>query len=216
MHVTSLAPDRAPRGRGITGHQSDRETQLFTTENGLLVSHPIDAWRQSSTLLGVDDLIVMGDGLVQRKNPWASVEQLHRAAREWAGMRGAKALSLAAAQVRGRTDSARETTVRLVIVRGGLPEPEVNGVIVNRYGVQIAHGDLVFRDYRTIVEYDGAQHRTDERQYHIDVERLDALADEHWRVIRVNKSLLTHRATLLGRIRAALITGGWDGKTLAS
>lgn len=216
IHVTSLAPDRAPRGRGITGHQTDRDIQLFITKSGLLVPHPIDVWCQLSTLLTLDDLIVMGDGLLCRKEPWATIDQLHRAVDQWHGMRGAKRLSAALPHVRARTDSARETALRLLIIRNGLPEPEVNGVIVNQFGAQIAHGDLVFRKYRTIIEYDGAHHRTDERQYHIDVERLDALADERWRVIRVNKDLLTRRATLLGRIRSALIAGGWDGTTLTS
>ena len=66
IHVTSLAPDRAPRGRGITGHQTDRDIQLFITRSGLLVTHP-----------------------------WATSEQLNRAVDQWRGMRGAKRLAAA-------------------------------------------------------------------------------------------------------------------------
>ena len=95
IHVTSLAPDRAPRGRGITGHQTDRDIQLFITRSGLLVPHPIDVWCQLSTLLTMDDLIVMGDGLIRRKEPWATSEQLNRAVDQWHGMRGAKRLAAA-------------------------------------------------------------------------------------------------------------------------
>jgi very-short-patch-repair endonuclease len=91
----------------------------------------------------------------------------------------------------------------------GFPEPEVNGLIYNSYGAEIAHGDLVFREYRTILEYDGGQHRVSDRQFSIDISRLDALMEEGWRVIRVDKSLLARRATLVGKIDTALRQGGW-------
>jgi very-short-patch-repair endonuclease len=98
----------------------------------------------------------------------------------------------------------------LVLGRAGFPEVEVNGVIVNSLGQTIAHGDLVYRAYRTILEYEGDHHRTDERQFNIDIERLDELAEERWRVIRVSKELLRKRATLLGKVDTALRAGGWQ------
>jgi very-short-patch-repair endonuclease len=100
--------------------------------------------------------------------------------------------------------------LRLVVVRAGFPEPEVNGRILNEYGAEIAHGDLVFRRFRLILEYDGGHHRDDDRQFDIDIDRLDALMEDEWRVIRVNKNLMARRATLLGKIRRGLARGGWS------
>jgi very-short-patch-repair endonuclease len=84
----------------------------------------------------------------------------------------------------------------------------VNGVIVNSSGQTIAHGDLVYRAYRTVLEYEGDHHRTDERQFDIDIERLDELAEEQWRVVRVSKGLLPRWATLLGKVDTALRVDG--------
>jgi very-short-patch-repair endonuclease len=103
--------------------------------------------------------------------------------------------------------------LRLLVTQAGFPEPEVNGVIVNSLGAPIAHGDLVFRGFRTILEYDGGHHREDERQFNVDIDRLDQLMEEEWRVIRVNKSLMSRRATLIGKIETALRRGGWRPAT---
>jgi very-short-patch-repair endonuclease len=85
-----------------------------------------------------------------------------------------------------------------------LPEPEVNAPIRNRYGAIVAHADLAYPAQRVVIEYDGGHHRADERQYNIDIDRLDELMEEGWRVIRVNKNLLARRATLVGKVRTAL------------
>ena len=157
----------------------------------------------------VDDLVIMGDGLVSRIRPAADIPSLRAAVARMAGRRGHTRLISALGEIRPNTDSARETMLRLLVMRAGYPEPEVNGVILNSLGAPIAHGDLVYREYRTILEYDGGQHRGDERQFDIDVDRLDALMEDDWRVIRVNKNLMRRRATLLGKVDTALRRGGW-------
>jgi hypothetical protein len=42
------------------------------------------------------------------------------------------------------------------------------------------------------------------RQYLRDIQRLDDLMEEGWRVIRVDKSLPARRATLFAKLRRAL------------
>jgi hypothetical protein len=207
LHVTSIAPRRAPRARRVCGHQAaDGRTSVV---RGLRLSDPLSTWCALAAVLPVDDLIVMGDGLVRRRHPWVTIEQLRDAVDHHAGRRGFARLVAARTLIRPLTDSARETMLRLILVRSGLPEPDVNGVILNSHGAEIAHGDLVFRNYRTLVEYDGGHHRTDEAQFNIDIERLDEIMEEGWRVIRVNKSLMARRATLLGKVETALKVGGW-------
>jgi hypothetical protein len=209
LHVTSIAPARAPEGRGVTGHQV-QTTSLVISPAGLRVTDPGQTWCDLAALLSVDDLIVMGDGLVRRINPPATLHQLADAVRSHEGKRGQRKLVEAFSQVRTGTDSARETMLRLLIVRNGFPEPEVNLAIVNEWGAVYAHADLAYPRYRTILEYDGDHHRTDERQFNIDIDRLDELMEDGWRVLRVNKSLMSRRATLLGKVEAALISGGWS------
>ncbi|MEO6532426.1 MAG: hypothetical protein ABIO06_02510 [Pseudolysinimonas sp.] len=206
LHVTSLAPSRAPRGVGVIGHGA--ESAEISVVSGLRMLSAIETWCQLSAQLSLDDLVVMGDGLVRRKKALATMAQLRDAVARYSG-RGCRKLRQALELVRPGTDSARETTLRLIVLRAGFPEPEVNGVIVNSHGAEIAHGDLVFREYRTILEYEGRQHSENARQFTIDISRLDELMEERWRVIRVDADLLARRATLLAKVDTALHGGGW-------
>jgi hypothetical protein len=206
VHVTSLGPVRAPRGAGIVGHRAEQAN--IELLDGLRVRSAVETWCQLSATLGRDDLVVMGDGLVRRKLPLATMDQLRAAVTQYSG-RGCRKLRGALALVRPKTDSARETILRLIVIRAGFPEPEVNGLIFNSYGAEIAHGDLVFRGYRTILEYEGRQHSENGRQFAIDISRLDAMMEEGWRVIRVDKALMAQRATLLGKLDRALREDGW-------
>ena len=208
LHVSSAPPARAPRSRGVIGHQTSPLFALGAAFN-LPVSSAVDTWLMLGSSLSVDDLTVMGDGLVSRRRPTTDVNGLAEALARAVGRRGLGRLTAALQQIRPNTDSARETLLRLTVMRAGLPEPEVNGAITNSFGAVVAHGDLVYRDYRTILEYDGGHHREDERQFNIDVDRLDQLMEEEWRVIRVNKNLLLRGATLIGKVETALVRGGW-------
>jgi hypothetical protein len=210
LHVTSLSPCRAPRGAGVVGHGTERATIVRVGDLPLLAA--TETWCQLSARFSVDDLVVMGDGLVRRKKPLATMAQVQDAVAQYSG-RGCRRLRESLELVRPGTDSPRETTLRLAVLRAGFPEPEVNGVIVNSYGAEIAHGDLVFRQCRTILEYEGRQHSENARQFSIDISRLDELMEEGWRVIRVDAALLAKRATLLAKIDTALRRGGWSPST---
>ena len=200
LHVAALASHRAPRSRGVEGHKS---TDTPSTVDGLRVASPIDTWVQCASILPLDDLIVMGDGLLKRHSPIATVDRLEGHVDSLRVVRGVKLLRLALREMRPRTDSPRETVLRLLIVRAGFPEPEVNGRIHNEYGALIAHGDLVFRRQKVVLEYDGGGHR-EKRQYFRDIYRLDDIMEEQWRVIRVDNDLLSRPVTLFSKLRRAL------------
>lgn len=210
LHVLAVG-GRAPEGRGIVGHGTAGRRDQHRLGRGIRTTAPLDTWCDLATMLNLDELIAMGDGLVRRERPLARMAELETAVAARTGMPGSRRLREALTWVRPRTDSARETALRLLLLRAGLPEPEINGVIRNRYGAVIAHGDLVYRPQRTIVEYDGAHHRTDARQYRIDVARLDALMEEGWRIIRVDTQLLATRATLIAKVTNALTRHGAHG-----
>lgn len=201
MHLTSTQRPRAPQIAGVAGHRSS-VTETVTVDD-LPVSSPVVAWVECSSILALDDLIVMGDGLVRRRRPQATMPRLSAAVEGHRGRRGFRSLEKALAHIRPGTGSARETELRLLVVRAGLPEPEVNGEIRNEFGVLLGHGDLVFRRERVLLEYEGRQH-TDPRQFAIDIERLDVIMAESWRVMRVDRVLFADKHRLLSRLRAAL------------
>ena len=211
LHVTAVLPAGRPRGRGVHGHAVAPELARFVTVGGLRVSHPVQAWCELATTLTLRELIAMGDALVRRQHPLATMTELADAVLRWRGRRGCVALSEALRFIRPRTDSWEETMLRLDLMDAGLPDPEVNVEIRDRDGRFIALGDLAFREYRVLAEYDGQQHRTDDRQYQRDVERLDDLARLGWRTVRFTR---LHRGPArterIGRVRSALHARGWQ------
>jgi Protein of unknown function (DUF559) len=210
LDVATTVRAQRRTGVGVRGHLVPNVGMGVASLHGLRVASEVDVWCQLATSLTLDELIILGDSLVRRQRPPATMVQLERAVARHSGRPGVRRLREALALVRERTDSPRETLLRLIIVRAGLPEPEVNAEIVNRYGVFLAWGDLVYRRYRVLVEYDGEQHRDDEEQFHRDVDRLDTLMEQGWRVIRFNKSHLAARhQEIIGKIRRALIERGW-------
>jgi hypothetical protein len=210
LHICTDDPTNRPDLRGVIGHHSEPDRLTVLEVRGLRVTGAVDTWCQLSTMLGLDDLIRIGDALVRRQRPFAALGDLLAAVRRYSGHRGVKLLREALVWIRPGVDSPRETDLRLLIMRAGLPEPEVNAVIMSRTGVKLATGDLVYRRYRILLEYDGEQHRTDANQYHWDVDRLDNLMEDTWRVIRINKSHLTARpATVIRKVETALRSRGW-------
>ena len=147
----------------------------------------------------------------------ARARSLDSAIRASAGRRGVGKLREALTDIRAGVDSPKETELRLLMLRGGLPEPEINRVITNRFGAPIGLGDMVYPEFRTVVEYDGQHHRTNDLQYEKDSDRIQEITEEDWRVVRVLKDQLRFRpAMVLGRIRTALIHGGWVPESAVS
>jgi hypothetical protein len=207
VDVGTSVRTRRRGGKGVRGHLIPLDRVRIVKVGHLSVASEVDAWVQLSTVLTLDELIILGDSLVRRQRPPATIEELRAAVARQAGLPGARRLREALTLVRPRTDSPKETVLRLLIVRAGLPEPEVNATLLNRFGAFMALGDLAYRRYKVLIEYDGGQHREDERQFHRDIDRLDEPMEEGWRVIRINKSHLPH--AIIARIRTALLDRGW-------
>lgn len=206
LHVSVVAPDRAPQGAGVTGHTASTRPVVWLV-GGLTVQNPVSAWCDLAPLVGVDDLIALGDHLLGVLDPPFTADDLSDAVAERAGQRGIRRLRTALQWVRPRVESRQETRLRLLIVRAGLPEPETNVYLPLRYQSRRVRGDLVYLRYRVLVEYDGAQHRTDDSQFARDVDRLDGVMAEDWRVIRVLKE--TPDAEVISRLDQALRSRGW-------
>jgi hypothetical protein len=212
LHVTTWNSQRAMRRPGVVGHKTGRPPELRRTGDGLPVSSPTAAWVECAAHVTVDDLTVMADGLVSRQRPVSTIEELRIAAQSAHGQRGAARLREALTLVRPGTDSARETLLRLAVVRAGFPEPQVNAPIRNARGTIVAHGDLVWSDFRVVLEYEGRQHAEDPRQFAIDIRRLDDIAALEYRVIRVDRELFAARSELFKRITRGLMRGGSQPK----
>lgn len=210
LHVGTAGGGRAPKGAGVVGHRLAVAASELRTVSGLRVPQVAEVWCELAAVATLNQLVVVGDAIVRRKDPLGSVDELRFAAAQAVRRPGAKRLREAIELVRARTDSPMETRLRLALVTAGLPEPEVNYFIALPDG-RTAHLDLAYPARRLALEYDGEQHRTDARQYRIDIDRLWAIEAAGWRVIRINSNHMSGGAAVaVARIRAALAQRGPD------
>lgn len=129
------------------------------------------------------ELVVVGDAILRRLGTLPDLETaVGRAARRRGVVRARQALPL----LRARVDSPMETRLRLLLVTAGLPCPEVNVPVYDATGGFLGTGDLVYRDARVVIEYEGDQHRTDRQQWRNDLWRYERFADAGWLVVRVS------------------------------
>lgn len=205
IHVTTVLPHRTPRTRGVIGHHVGQPGPELVSHCGLMLPRPEECWRMLSSTLSFDDLVIAGDGLVSRRDPLATVEHLRQAVARNTGCRGNLALRAAFEQVRPRTDSARETSLRLLLTRARLPEPEVNALLTMP-GERPRFGDLVFVTWGVAVEYEGIHHQQSRATYLTDLERFDQLGSR-WRFVRVTKEHPDDVVVAL--VTQALRDAGW-------
>jgi very-short-patch-repair endonuclease len=126
----------------------------------------------------------------------AEIEQI---ADRYPGARGIRRLRAALDLVDGGAESPKETELRLLLVRDGLPRP-VTQIRVGRRRI-----DMGWPEWKVGVEYDGEQHWTDPDKHADDIERLEFLAAQGWIIVRVSARQLRYdRAGILGRVRRAL------------
>lgn len=176
--------------------------------DGIPVVGPDRAFVDSATLLGHRDLVRAGDSLIRLGH--TTVERLRKYADD-RHLDGVLRARRAARDVRAGVDAVTETDTRLLLRFARLPEPEVNGWIVNHAGIAIARGDLVYRAYRVIVEYDGWHHERDGRQRQRDHLRRERLEAAGWTVIVITVQDMKNPLGIVRRVHAALVAGGYRG-----
>lgn len=213
LHVTAGAGLTAARMRGVVGHASDGRG--FVEVRGLPISHPGQVFLELATLLGVEDLVAIGDHLVleprvaEPGRPYLSLDELARVCAA-VGRRSIRRARAAQALVRVGAASRRETLMRLRLVDAGLPEPQLDYPVYAMDGTFIGWFDCAYPDARVLVEYDGDQHRTDARQYERDMRRFEMAAEAGWITIRVRKwGLFEGLDDTVSRVRRALHNRGW-------
>jgi hypothetical protein len=118
------------------------------------------------------------------------------------GTRGCRRLPRIVGLADPRAESPGETRLRLLLVRGGLPAPEVQYWIHDEYGFELARADLAYPEARLAIEYDGAVHYT-RRQGERDRRRDNLLADHRWETLRVGRDEVT-AADTVRRVRDIL------------
>nr|WP_239028408.1 DUF559 domain-containing protein [Pseudonocardia acidicola] len=130
--------------------------------------------------LELTEAVVAVDTLARGR--FAPTDLLARRSRE-PGARNCRAVERVVELADPRAESPMETRLRLILVLGGLPVPEVQYRVRDEHDFVIARVDLAYPEARLAIEYDGATHFTRERSKR-DRRRDAVLADLGWDTLR--------------------------------
>jgi hypothetical protein len=194
------------RRAGIVSHRG-LERRLVVTIHGVRCTDPLTTWADLAETLTLDDIVVLGDAVVRREGDF-SISDLRNVVSSRRGRRGVVRLRDAVSLVRVGSASPMETMARLVFVRGGLPEPELNAAILDDVGGWLATGDFVWREKKVAAEFDGDHHRTDRRQWQIDVARRESVQASGWTYVQLTARSVSdpiHADRLVRRLRPLLM-----------
>lgn len=181
---------------GISLHRR-QGTMHPRTLRGIDVLGPDRTFVDSAPLLGFVGAVESGDWLVHHR--WTTLSQLgdYCDARHLDGVVQARH---AAAYVRERVESPRETLTRLIVAIAGLPEPDTNRNILDDGNRFVARGGMPYFGWKVLVEYDGQHHEKDPGQRQRDRERREALEGLGWRVIIVTAKDMADKPQVAWRI----------------
>jgi hypothetical protein len=168
---------------------------------GVRVVEPYRTFVDCATILHQRQLLAVGDWLAAHRFVQAErlIDFVHRV--HFDGVQRAR---LVAPLVNARAASPRESDVRWELHCAGLPAPELNVDIYDNHGQWLARGDLVYRAWKLLVEYDGRQHELDPRQRQWDHLRREALEAAGWRLVVITEADMWEPARIVIRVRQAL------------
>lgn len=128
----------------------------------------------------------------------ADVELL---AERYKGRRGIRGARVALGLADPGAESPRETWLRLLLIRAGLPRPETQIPVYDEYGQLVAELDMGWRDVMVGVEYEGEHHWKNVRQIERDIRRSEGITQQGWIDVRVTKA--DTEGAIVGRVRRA-------------
>lgn len=191
LHVTTGGP--RIRRPGVVTHRGARAPD---TVRGMAVTSLVDTWIDLAPALALDDLVVLGDAVARRLG---SVEPLAAVVgRRVPGVRRARE---ALTWVRVGSASPMETRSRVLVVRAGLPEPELNVTVHDDDGGWLGEGDLVWREARVVGEYQGSHHFGDYDRGDKDIVRRRGMESSGWSHVDFTKDDYYRRPRRLALLR---------------
>ena len=205
-HV-ALAPRRVlPQHAGLVVHGRRLQPEDVVLHSGLRVTSGAQTFLDLAAVLPPQELLAAGDALVRLGHlDTARLEaRLARADR----VRGVVRARACAPLLCGLAQSRPESVIRYWLVTSDLPDPRPQLPVLDRWGREVAHGDLGYDRWKVLLEYEGRQH-AERDQFRRDVDRYPLMAVGSWCVLRIADHHLPAGRTVVERTRAALLSRGW-------
>lgn len=213
IHLTCQPGTGSVRRKDVVGHQTVLLPDEVTAGRHLSCTSPLRTWFDLAGILSIDDLVIAGDFLFRRRNPLSTPAALDRYLATKAGRPGYRKAIRARILMRTDTDSPKETELRLLLVRSGLPEPAINVPMFDETGGWIQDPDMSYEEFKIAIQYDGGHHSSPAQR------RSDIFRDENarglgWLVVVLTQWDLDAFAPSMephavAKVRAALTSRGW-------
>lgn len=199
LPVELIWPNARPP-RGLRTH----DAKLLPDEFGIVAGLPVTTAQRTAFDIGrrkpMGTAIAHLDALLRATGITAA--QVGALADRHRGARGIRQLESALRLVDAGSQSPKETWLRLLLIRAGLPWPTTQIPVITEDGAAKYYLDMGWEEVMVAAEYDGEHHRLDRWQYAKDLRRSEALERLGWLVIRV---VVTDRPEgIVSRVREAL------------
>jgi len=185
---------------GIRTHADRLEEDEVVVLSGIPVTSPARTALDLGCWYPLEAAVAAIDDLARATDIKAADVDLLAA--RYPGRRGIARSRKAIALFDAGAQSPKESWLRMVLIRAGLPRPQTQIAVQDGSGEVFAYLDMGWEEFKVAVEYDGEQHRTDRWQYTRDIRRLEMLERCGWIVVRVVAG--DRPADIVRRVRAAL------------
>ena len=200
LHVAVPWPARASSARGICGHSVQLMGNDAHERGGLRLSTPARLWCELGAELTLRELVAAGDYLIHWRLPFCSVDTLSDAVARYPGRVGSAQLRASLALLSDRSESPRESILRVLLIEGGITGLAVNlSVSVRGMNFRL---DLALPAYKIALEYQG-EHHNDTAQWRKDMTKREVLATDGWLTMHFNADDLVGRE-LVDRVRIVI------------
>lgn len=199
---------------GIVIHRDNLRDEEVCAMRGIAVTTPARTAFDLGRRKGLTGALIRVDALANATG--LEVSDVGSLIQRHPGVRGLVQLRRILLLMDAGAESPQETRTRLLLVRSGLPKPETQIRILDRFNCPFARLDMGYRELKVAIEFDGAQHWTDPAQRTADIDRHAELAALGWQIVRVSSDLLRYRPdVVVVRVCTALREAGADWPVIA-
>lgn len=142
---------------GVEFHKGRLERRDVVTSHGLPATSIARTLFDLAAALPLVEATVLVDTALHAKV--VKPAELERRLRSEAGRPGSLRFRNVLEHAEPKSESPMETRLRMLLVLAGLPRPQVQVNLRDRFGITIARADLYYPERKLCIEFDGGNHR---------------------------------------------------------
>ena len=142
---------------GIVVRRSELAAREVVSLRGYKATSIIRTLKDLCSRLSLTEAVVLADAALHRG--LVSIDTLDRAIRAYGGLPGVANFRRVLAYAEPAAESPMETRLRMLLVLAGPPRPVAQVPVHDRLGRFVGRPDLLYRECKLGLEYDGATHR---------------------------------------------------------